>query len=70
MIIPARHWSAPKNLHPERSPMSKLALIALLLVASCTDPALTAGLRIGTGGVSVVPAISGKVGGATVSVSP
>jgi hypothetical protein len=50
--------------------MSKLALIAILIVASCTDPALTAGVRIGAGGVSVVPAISGKVGGATVSVSP
>ena len=70
MIIVIRRNSAPEFPQPERSSMSKLALIAILLVASCTDPALTAGVRIGAGGVSVVPAVSGKVGGATVTVSP
>jgi hypothetical protein len=70
MIGFARPAVAPHILDPERPHMRKLALIAVLFVVSCTDPALTAGVRIGAGGVSIVPAVSGKVGGATVSVSP
>ena len=42
----------------------------LFLLSACVDPTLNAGITIGTGGVSVTPSVSGKVGGATVSVSP
>ena len=46
-------------------------LIVLALLAGCTQgPTLGAGIRISAGGVSVHPAISGRVGGARVTVSP
>jgi hypothetical protein len=51
-----------------------MRVIAVLFLATlataCTDPALTAGLRFDGNGVSLVPSVSGRVGGATVSVSP
>ncbi|WP_154664709.1 hypothetical protein [Gemmobacter nectariphilus] len=47
------------------------ALVVLALLAGCTDgPSLSAGVRIAAGGVSVHPAISGRVGGVRVAVSP
>jgi hypothetical protein len=45
-------------------------LLIVLLLSACASPILTAGINIGPGGVSVVPAVSGKLGGATVRVSP
>ncbi len=49
--------------------MIRFLPLALLLCA-CSDPALNAGISIGAGGVTVTPSVSGKVGGATVSISP
>lgn len=50
--------------------MIRAALIALLLVAGCSDPYLGAGVGIGPNGVRVSPVLSGNLGGARVSVSP
>ena len=50
--------------------MMRIALLALLALTGCTDPTLNAGFTFGTGGVSITPSVSGRVGGATVSVSP
>jgi hypothetical protein len=50
--------------------MRTAILLCVLALSACTDPSLTAGFAIGTNGVSVAPIVSGKVGGATVSVSP
>ncbi len=50
--------------------MKPLSIAALLLLTACTNPALTANLAIGPGGVSVRPALSGNVGGANVTVAP
>jgi len=49
--------------------MPRILLICLALMG-CTDPRLLAGVSIGSDGVAVFPAISGTVGGATVSISP
>lgn len=47
------------------------ALVTLLLLAACSDPALTAGVTFDAGGLSVQPAISGTVGGiGVVAVAP
>ena len=46
----------------------RLALVALL--AACSDPALFTGVRISSSGVDIYPAVQGRVGGATVTVSP
>lgn len=47
------------------------ALALLLTLAACSDPALTAGVTFGPGGVSVRPAVSGNVGGVdVVAVAP
>jgi hypothetical protein len=43
---------------------------ALILLAACTDPMLSAEMAVGTNGVTVKPTLSGNVGGATVSVQP
>lgn len=45
-------------------------LIAALAMAGCTDPHLYAGIGLDSSGVTVSPALSGTVGGATVTVSP
>jgi hypothetical protein len=47
------------------------ALLMLAALAACSDPALTAGVTFGPGGVSVRPALSGNVGGVdVVAVAP
>lgn len=47
------------------------ALLLFLALAACSDPALTAGLTFGPGGVSVRPVLSGNVGGLdVVAVAP
>lgn len=50
--------------------MRKLALALVLLLPACEDPTLNAGISIGTGGVSVTPLVSGRVGDVGVAVSP
>ena len=50
--------------------LRSLSALALLLLAACTDPMLSAGMAFGTGGVSVKPTLSGSVGDATVYVEP
>lgn len=52
--------------------MKALPVLALLAaLAGCTTgPQLNAGLSIGPGGVSVYPSVSGRVGGARVSIAP
>jgi hypothetical protein len=50
--------------------MKPCLLIVFLPLAACTNPRLTAGIAIGTGGVAVYPTLSGEVGGATVSIQP
>jgi hypothetical protein len=48
--------------------MKSLFLAALLTLSACTDPTLSTDLTFGPNGVSANPALSGSVGGATVSV--
>ena len=50
--------------------MKTALALGLLLLAACSDPALHAGVRADGSGVTVYPALSGRVGGATVTVSP
>jgi hypothetical protein len=42
--------------------------LALLALAACQNPVLSTNLVFGEGGVEVGPAISGKVGGTTVTI--
>jgi hypothetical protein len=48
--------------------MKPLLIVALLALSACTNPMLSAEMAVGTGGVSVKPALSGQVGGTTVTV--
>lgn len=48
--------------------MKASLLPALLLLAACQNPRLNTNLTFGTDGVSVNPALSGKIGGATVTI--
>ena len=50
--------------------MRFLVLFSLSLLTGCQDPALYVGASIDSGGVSVSPAVSGRVGGVGVAVSP
>jgi hypothetical protein len=50
--------------------MKVWCLIVLSAVSACTDPTLSTGLTFGTGGVSVSPTLSGRVGGGTVYIQP
>ncbi len=50
--------------------MKALALAALLALAACSQPMLATNLTFGGDGVEVSPALSGKVGGAIVTVEP
>lgn len=50
--------------------MKPLLIVALLGLAACTDPMLSTEMTIGNNGVSVNPTLSGRLGGATVSVQP
>jgi len=62
---------APPNLHRKDIDMLRiLSAVALLTLAACTAPMLSAEMAVGAGGVSVKPALSGTVGDATVSVQP
>jgi uncharacterized lipoprotein YajG len=45
-------------------------LLALALMAACTNPSLNADIGISESGVRVYPSVSGTLGAATVSVSP
>jgi hypothetical protein len=46
------------------------ALGCAVLLSACSDPALYTGFAVNSNGVSVSPAVQGRVGGATVTVSP
>jgi hypothetical protein len=48
--------------------MKALLLPALLALAACQNPMLSTNLTFGADGVDVSPAISGKVGGTTVTI--
>lgn len=48
----------------------RFAFVLLSVLAACSDPSLNAGVSIGPGGVSVVPSLSGRVGGVGVAISP
>lgn len=50
--------------------MKRLAIALLFLLPACENPSLNAGIAIGSGGVSVTPSVSGRVGGLGVAVSP
>ena len=50
--------------------MKRLALVALLLLPACENPSLNVGASISSGGVSVTPSASGRVGGVGVAISP
>lgn len=53
-------------------PIGVLAALALIgaLSGCVTDPRMNAGVSVGPGGVNLYPSVSGRVGGARVSVSP
>jgi hypothetical protein len=48
--------------------MKSQCLLALLALAACQNPMLSTNLTFGPGGVDVSPAVSGKIGGATVTI--
>lgn len=48
--------------------MKALLLAALLALAACESPMLSTNLVFGEDGVRVSPAVSGKIGGATVTI--
>jgi hypothetical protein len=48
----------------------RAAAVALLALAGCDDPTLSAGITLGANGVSVTPRVSGTVGGVGVAVTP
>lgn len=50
--------------------MKALLLPVLLALAACSQPMLATNLSFGGDGVEVNPTLSGKVGGATVSIDP
>ncbi|MEM8801642.1 MAG: hypothetical protein AAGF55_03820 [Pseudomonadota bacterium] len=50
--------------------MRPLFVLTLLALPACEDPSLNVGASIGSGGVSVTPSVSGRVGGVGVAVSP
>ena len=50
--------------------MRPLALLALLALPACEDPSLNIGASIYSGGVSVSPSVSGRVGDVGFAVSP
>ena len=45
------------------------ALLVLTSLTACTDPRLGAKLGIGPGGMSLSPSLSGRIGGARLSIS-
>lgn len=56
----------------EEEQMTRLlaALGCTVLLSACSDPALYTGFAVNSKGISVSPAVQGRVGGATVTVSP
>ncbi|MBL9053195.1 MAG: hypothetical protein JNN02_05645 [Tabrizicola sp.] len=50
--------------------MRAFALLALALLAGCTDPMLFGGVVFSSDGVAVQPVLSGQIGGTTVSIQP
>ena len=50
--------------------MKRLMAVALLLTAACENPSLGIGATINSGGVSLSPTVSGRVGGVGVAVTP
>ena len=50
--------------------MRPLLFLALAAIAACTNPMVATNLTFGTDGVEVNPTLSGKVGGATVTIDP
>lgn len=50
--------------------MKGLGLVALMVAAGCSDPALHAGVGYSAAGLSVRPAASADLGGFRVSVTP
>lgn len=50
--------------------MKALPLLALLALAACSRPMLATNLVFDGEGVEVNPTLSGKIGGATVTVDP
>lgn len=50
--------------------MKRLALALLILLPACEDPSLNVGASVSSGGVSLTPSVSGRVGGLGVAVSP
>ncbi len=49
--------------------MKRILVLALLLLPGCEDPSLGLGATIDSGGVSVSPVVSGRVGDVGVAVS-
>ena len=45
------------------------ALLLLTSLTACTDPRLGANIGIGPGGMSLSPSLSGRIGGARLSIS-
>ncbi|MDA8585115.1 hypothetical protein N9L47_02485 [Rhodobacteraceae bacterium] len=50
--------------------MKWFVALAMTLMAGCENPQLGVGASIGSGGVSVSPVASGRVGGVGVAVYP
>ncbi len=50
--------------------MRRLMVLALLALPGCEDPSLGIGATVNSGGVSVSPVVSGRVGNVGVAVSP
>jgi hypothetical protein len=50
--------------------MRWIGLVALAAVAGCSDPALSAGLRLTEEGLEVRPAASAGLGGLRLTVTP
>ena len=50
--------------------MRPLAVLTLLALPGCENPSLNVGASISSGGISVTPSVSGRVGGVGVAVSP
>ncbi len=50
--------------------MKPATLLALFLLAACSDPSLNAGISIGAGGIGISPSVSGGVGDGRFSYSP
>lgn len=50
--------------------MKSLVLAAILTLAGCSNPLVATNLTFGPDGVAANPTLSGRVGGATVTVDP